>query len=53
MFEGSHMRYWIDTGQVVLVIDDADTRRDCPLKSRVAVELVPEGFHILGDRLAS
>jgi ABC-type Fe3+/spermidine/putrescine transport system ATPase subunit len=47
MFEGSRVRYWVDTGTTTLVVDDDEPDRDYPLRSQVAVKANPEGFHPL------
>jgi ABC-type Fe3+/spermidine/putrescine transport system ATPase subunit len=49
MFEGSHVRYWVDAGEMTLVVDEGDARRDYPLKSRVSVDFLSECSQILGD----
>ena len=48
MFEGSHVRYWIDVEGTTFVADDAAMGAEYPLKSRVWITFAAEGFHILG-----
>jgi ABC-type Fe3+/spermidine/putrescine transport system ATPase subunit len=52
MFEGSHVRYWVDAGDITLVVDEGDARRDYPLKSRVSIDFLSEGSQILGNAIA-
>ncbi len=50
MFEGNHVRYWIDVGGTTLIADDHEIGREVRIGSRVSVDIVPDGLHLIAKK---
>jgi len=50
MFEGSHVRYWVDTGAFTFVVDEAASLSDYELKTPVSVGFRSAAPHVVSTR---
>jgi iron(III) transport system ATP-binding protein len=48
MFEGGHVRYWVNTGAQTFIIDEPAGASDYALRSEVAVEFKRGALHAIG-----